>query len=345
MCTKKLVLMLCVGVAFGNMQAIWRTAAVSAIIASGLAHENVVLPVIDVAESDICGQRSFVEMLDAQRAEVSTESSIQSCDYEGNVIHACLKVANSCWELWSSEAEALDSLRCALAKGNDVDATDMWGYSGLYVLGSQFNKNVDWEKSGRCETLSTAVQLLVQAGAHTKAVQFTGNKNLLHLATESGYSDILFDLVTAGVDINQADAYGDTPLHSATRYGCAYEHKDEPGVCASMSTLLELRADPNRKNNVGHAPLHLAGSQKTAQLLVEHKADIEAVESYNGDTPLLYAARRSRYGQVAVLLVYGAHTKACDSEGRTALEIAQHELSLTPWSANDAKTVALLQEL
>jgi hypothetical protein len=73
-------------------------------------------------------------------------------------------------------------------------------------------------------------------------------------------------LASAGVDVNQQNDKGETPLHIAARNGLV-------GVLAN---LLLAGGDPNIRNKLGETPLHLVGGPLphiTAQVLLLHGAE------------------------------------------------------------------------
>ncbi|MGR3310605.1 MAG: ankyrin repeat domain-containing protein [Candidatus Brocadiales bacterium] len=83
----------------------------------------------------------------------------------------------------------------------------------------------------------------------------------------------------------------------------------------------------NVQDAQGFTPLHLAsgkGHIEIVEFLLNHGADIE-LEIFNGDTPLLVAARYARYGQyetIKTLLEHGAKVNHKDKHGRAALHDA-----------------------
>ena len=89
--------------------------------------------------------------------------------------------------------------------------------------------------------------------------------------------------------------------------------------------------DPNQINvqdAQGFTPLHLASSKghiEIVEFLLDHGADIE-LEIFNGDTPLLVAARYARHGKqyetIKTLLEHGAKVNHKDEDGRAALHDA-----------------------
>jgi len=108
------------------------------------------------------------------------------------------------------------------------------------------------------------------------------------------------------------------PIHHA-----AYE-----GDMKKVKEIIDR--DPNEINvqdEQGFTPLHLAsgkGHIEIVEFLLNHGADIES-EIFDGETPLMLAARYARCGKyetIKTLLEHGAKVNHRDEDGRTALHDA-----------------------
>jgi ankyrin repeat protein/L-ascorbate metabolism protein UlaG (beta-lactamase superfamily) len=130
----------------------------------------------------------------------------------------------------------LNAMKILLERGADLNAISDRGETALYF----------GVRQGRTEI----VDWLFSNGARAQSKIEGSERNLLHLATLNGYTDIAELLVDNGVEIDATDASGKTALQYAEKYG----HK------------------------------------KIAVLLKKHGADITLPEEHNGRPPLLKRA-------------------------------------------------------
>ena len=122
------------------------------------------------------------------------------------------------------------------------------------------------------------VRALLAAGADPNIPEWHNNTPLMH-ACQLGYTDIVRMLLAAGADVNARDVKGWTALM---------------GVCVS-------------RNNP---------TTEIAEMLLAAGADITPADSDYGHTALVYAAKSSKAGHVALLLNAGADATA--RAGRSA---------------------------
>jgi ankyrin repeat protein len=126
-------------------------------------------------------------------------------------------------------------------------------------------------------------------------------------------------LATPGVPVNAAEADGTTALHWAVQHG-------QPDV---VKALIRARAEVNRNNRYGVAPLWLAatnGDDATVELLLRAGADARMTRGDSGESVLMTAAMAGAPGVVQRLLAYGADPNTTDAvRGQTALMWAAAE--------------------
>ena len=121
-------------------------------------------------------------------------------------------------------------------------------------------------------------------------------------------------LIAEGADVNAADRFGMTPLHTAVRAG----RNDVAEV------LMKHGADVNARSERGQTPLFCAvvgEGKQMAEHLIAHGADVNAKDNY-GMTPLHCAAGAGHKEAVQVLLAAGADISIKDNEGRSPLDLA-----------------------
>lgn len=136
-----------------------------------------------------------------------------------------------------------------LAKGADLEAQDKSGNTPLLKaasLGMRFGGK------GALQVL----QLLLDKGANFKAVNHKG-QTALHLATDHLNADLARFFLEHGLDPNQADNEGNTPLHllSQRRQMSGLEKEEMEWIANCRKVLLEKGANANVKNKKGETPL------------------------------------------------------------------------------------------
>lgn len=143
-----------------------------------------------------------------------------------------------------------------------------------------------------------------------------GGEPALVLATREGSMRVLDALLaTPGIHVDTAAMNGNTALMMA-----AYK-RNMPAVKA----LLDKGAAVNRP---GWTPLHYAaaaGDDEVTRLLLEHGAKVDAVSppASGAYTPLMMAAREGHDRTALLLIGHGANAGLTNSEGLTAVQIAQ----------------------
>ena len=102
-------------------------------------------------------------------------------------------------------------------------------------------------------------------------------------------------LLAAGAKVNTPNKYGITPLLQASR----------TGADAVVQALLRAGADPSLAHPDGETPLMAAshaGSLATVRLLAEAGADVNAADTYQKQTALMWAAEQGHTAVIDALL-------------------------------------------
>lgn len=183
--------------------------------------------------------------------------------------------------------------------------------------------------------------------------KFDRENTLLHYVVSSQEKSIgaINALIKSGVNINEKNEYGRTPLHLAAkgRHDTVrrllendkidMEAKDNDGKTPLLTAaydgsssaifLLMSRSDVRAKDKYGSTFLHaLASNRKlrheldwrpTEKLIKEKVLDVNAKESAHQETPLHMAARRGNVNFAATLIRNGADVNARNEYGGTPL--------------------------
>jgi ankyrin repeat protein len=221
----------------------------------------------------------------------------------------------------------LEIVQLLLANGANPNSSNNFGYTPLHCAAEQ----------GYAEI----IPLLLAQGAffHSTLHGYTP----LHLAAEHGHAKV----VKLFLELTKRNFAAMRPVHWATLQGDpmpvakvlehhsafidTYLYDLTPlsiaailGYQKVVTLLLGQGADPNLPNTIGHTALHLAISNKQAEisrLLLQANADPNKV-SNNGDTPLHWAVKHNHRQIVEYLLQAGAYPAKADASGNTPLHIA-----------------------
>ncbi len=153
------------------------------------------------------------------------------------------------------------------------------------------------------------VELLISNGANIKT-----EKWLLHLLSRDGFKktegrikqvEIAKSLILKGVNLNEKDLSGDTPLHSAAEHG----HSE------MAEFLLESGANINEVNETKTTPLHKAaveGRDIIVDILIQNGANvnpvIQSTGTFNRMTPLDLALQMNKTKTAGILRKHGGKT-------------------------------------
>lgn len=158
---------------------------------------------------------------------------------------------------------------------------------------------------------------LLTAGADVNATAADGS-TALHWAVHRDAEDMVRRLIDAGADVNASNRYGVAPLSLAVTNGNV----------EITRLLLDAGANPDTTMNEGETAMLTAartGVAGVVQLLIDHGAVVNAVESWRGQTPLMWAAADGHVAVIETLAAAGAEIDARSEKGFTALMFAARD--------------------
>jgi len=148
---------------------------------------------------------------------------------------------------------------------------------------------------------ATALSLL-QRKADPNAAEVDGT-TALHWAVRNGDAMLVDRLLRAGAKATAVNRYGVTPLPLACELG-------DPAI---VERLLKAGVSANLTGPLGETALHTcarAGHVAAAKVLVTHGASLNAIESWRGQTPIMWAAAQGHAEMITMLAEAGADVNA-----------------------------------
>jgi uncharacterized protein len=121
----------------------------------------------------------------------------------------------------------------------------------------------------------------------------------LHRAVYAGDAARVKQLLADGADVKAANTFGATPLFLAANGGDA----------EVLRLILDAGADANAANAEGQTALMIVartGNVAAAKVLLRHKANVQARETWGGQTALMWAAAQSQPEMIRLLVASGA---------------------------------------
>lgn len=206
-------------------------------------------------------------------------------------LYAALDMRNEDWSALPLRKEldplpSLELIKAILAHGANVNAKlthNLPGRSGMdYGDVALDEGSTAFMRAARSGD-ATAMRMLLQAGADPKLTTKDGNNALLFAAgigyrdkqTKGSDSDALEALklcMDQGLDINQANAKGETALHGAANRGSD----------VLVKFLVEHGAKLDAKSKVGFTPLDIAMGKDSFGLPVPHDSTVALLRSLGG---------------------------------------------------------------
>ncbi len=132
----------------------------------------------------------------------------------------------------------------------------------------------------------------------------------------TGRLSLLLDQSPAAVTSISPDGW--TPLHLAAAFGSP----EAVAMLLASGAAVNQRSTNPMRNQALHAAVALGRNPETVKLLVEHGAEVNAVQA-GGFTPLVQAAAAGHAALVQILLAAGADREARCDRGKTAADYAR----------------------
>jgi hypothetical protein len=155
---------------------------------------------------------------------------------------------------------------------------------------------------------SPRLQAMGQQQQVAKAPKMDENGRRFFDAVQEGNLAMVEQLLDQGMDVNTRDAAGQSALHLA-------------GDRDMLLLLLKRGADMKARDEYGMTPL-FNKEAALAEVLLAAGSDLEA-RSERGNTPFLWHAYGGYLEGLQFLAAKGAEVKACNADGKNALDIAR----------------------
>lgn len=148
------------------------------------------------------------------------------------------------------------------------------------------------------EGRTTRAVALIDSGVDVNARSADGT-TALHWAAHFGDADVVRAALAAGADADVVNHFGSTPIAEAALVGSV----------PVLEMLLAAGVAADTANHEGQTPLMIvarAGNEAAARVLLDHGANVNAVERWGGQNALMWAVSNQHPAMVRLLLEHGA---------------------------------------
>lgn len=240
------------------------------------------------------------------------------------------------------------ALECAVRNGHLETCQLLIEYGALRHSTAEYGQIESLFVAATSQANDLIIELLINSGCDPRAFSFRGG-TLLHEAAESGRVALISVLQKHSIDINAADADGDTALHIAAR---SRPSNNESERLAMVEALVAHGANLEAIDNIGKSPLQVSVGMKanhrmseylvnlganvhqadqsgntaifgvcdieTLKLLLDHGADIN-VKNNAGGTAFNSACFEADLTLIKAMVKHGADINSIDADGNTAI--------------------------
>jgi cytohesin len=202
------------------------------------------------------------------------------------------------------------------AQNNSNSATNVGGGGAMRAMGPMAPHEAPLADAARRQDKQAILSLLAKK-ADVNAIQPDG-ATALHWAVYAEDAELTGALIRAGANVNVRNNYGVSPLAIAAKHA-------NPNI---LGQLMKAGADPNDKINFINADetplMHAAraGNVDAVNMLLLAGAQVNARESWNGQSAIQWAAAEGRGAVVEALIAGGADIRQRSNAGTTPLLFA-----------------------